>query len=129
MKGIGETLAKRLLKRFGADLLRVIDEEPARLRQVHGIGERTLQKITASWGEQRGVRDVMVFLAAHGMSGARAFRIQKEYGDRAVAKIRENPYRLAYEIRGVGFDTADASRGSSGTMSEARSACSPACSM
>ena len=107
VKGIGAALAKRLLHHFGADLLRVIDEEPRRLLQVPGIGQRILEKITASWDGQRGVRDVMVFLAAHGMSGARAFRIQKEYGDRAVALIRENPYRLAEDIRGVGFSTAD----------------------
>jgi len=107
VKGIGETLAKRLVKRFGADVLRVIDETPERLLDLPGIGPRTLQKITESWKEQRGVRDVMVFLAAHGLSGARAFRIQKQYGDRAVADIRANPYRLAYEIRGIGFSTAD----------------------
>jgi exodeoxyribonuclease V alpha subunit len=107
VKGIGETLAKRLVKRFGADVMRVIDESPQRLLEMPGIGQRTLTKIKESWQEQRGVRDVMVFLAAHGLSGARAFRIQKQYGDRAVSDIRANPYRLAYEVRGIGFSTAD----------------------
>src|SRR5206468_11979684 len=81
VKGIGKTLAKRLVKRFGADVFRIIDEAPQRLLELPGIGQRTLEKITGSWQEQRGVRDVMVFLAANGLSGARAFRIQKEYGD------------------------------------------------
>ena len=107
VKGIGEALAKRLVKKFGTEALRVIDESPQRLLELPGIGQRTLEKIKESWQEQRGVRDVMVFLAAHGLSGARAFRIQKQYGDRAVADIRANPYRLAYEIRGIGFSTAD----------------------
>jgi len=107
VKGIGKKLTNRLLDQFGADLLRVIDEEPQRLLEVHGVGEQTLQNITFSWAQQRGVRDVMLFLAAHGLSGARAFRVQKQYGNSAVNAIRENPYRLADEVRGIGFDTAD----------------------
>lgn len=107
VKGIGRTLTNRLVDRFGADILRVIDEEPRRLLQLSGVGERTLEKITASWQQQRGVRDVMLFLAAHGLSGARAFRIHKQYGPGAVSAIRENPYRLADEVRGIGFTTAD----------------------
>lgn len=108
VKGIGPTLAHRLVERFGADLLRVIDEEPERLREVSGVGKRTLKKIRASWEEQRGVREVMVFLAAHGLGGSRAFRIHKQYGDAAIRIIRQDPYRLAYEVRGIGFSTADA---------------------
>ncbi|HEX7153837.1 MAG TPA: ATP-dependent RecD-like DNA helicase [Thermoanaerobaculia bacterium] len=108
VKGIGAALAKRLVGKFGTDLLRVIDEQPQLLLELPGVGPRTLKKINESWGEQRGVRNVMIFLSAHGVSGARAFRIHKQYGDRAVAAIRENPYRLAYEVRGIGFSTADA---------------------
>jgi exodeoxyribonuclease V alpha subunit len=108
VKGIGATLARRLVERFGADLLRVIDEEPQRLREVPGVGRKTFDKISKSWGEQRSVRDLMIFLAAAGLGGARAFRIQKQYGKQAVALIRENPYRLVHEIRGIGFNTADA---------------------
>jgi exodeoxyribonuclease V alpha subunit len=108
VKGIRAGLAKKLVARFGTDLLRVIDEEPQRLREVVGLGAKTLEKITGSWNEQRSVRTLMVFLAQHGLGGGRAFRIQKHYGDRAVAAIRENPYRLAHEVRGIGFKTADA---------------------
>lgn len=108
VKGIRAGLAKKLVARFGTDLFRIIEEEPDRLREVIGLGAKTLQKISESWGEQRGVRSVMVFLAEHGLGGARAFRIHKHYGDNAVAAIRENPYRLAHEVRGIGFRTADA---------------------
>jgi exodeoxyribonuclease V alpha subunit len=107
VKGIGVALARRLVERFGADLLRVIDEEPQRLREVPGVGRKTLEKIGESWERQRGVRNLMIFLASAGLGGARAFRIQQQYGDGAVAVIRENPYRLAHEIRGIGFGTAD----------------------
>ena len=107
VKGVGAALAGRLLDRFGTDLLQVIDDDPQRLLDIPGVGKRTLAKITESWNAQRGVRDLLVFLAQHGLGGARAFRIQKQYGDRAVAVIRENPYRLAAEIRGIGFQIAD----------------------
>jgi exodeoxyribonuclease V alpha subunit len=108
VKGIRAGLAKKLVARFDTDLFRIIDEEPQRLREVAGLGAKTLEKITESWGEQRGVRSLMVFLAEHGLGGGRAFRIHKHYGDRAIAAIRENPYRLAHEVRGIGFKTADA---------------------
>ncbi|HYM59754.1 MAG TPA: ATP-dependent RecD-like DNA helicase [Thermoanaerobaculia bacterium] len=108
VKGIGSSLAKRLLDHFGDGLFRVIDEEPERLREVQGIGKAKLGKIKSSWNEQRGVRDLMVFLAGHGIGGARAFRIHKQYGEGAVAMIRDNPYRLAEDVRGIGFRTADA---------------------
>jgi exodeoxyribonuclease V alpha subunit len=108
VKGIRGGLAKKLVARFDTDLLRIIEEEPNRLREVGGVGAKTLKKITESWGEQRGVRNLMVFLAQHGLGGGRAFRIHKHYGDRAIAAIRENPYRLSHEVRGIGFRTADA---------------------
>ncbi|MDP9193712.1 MAG: ATP-dependent RecD-like DNA helicase [Acidobacteriota bacterium] len=108
VKGIRAGLARKLVARFGTDLLQIIDEEPKRLREVAGLGAKTLQKITESWGEQRGVRSLMVFLAQHGLGGARAFRIHRHYGDNAITAIRENPYRLAHEVRGIGFKTADA---------------------
>jgi exodeoxyribonuclease V alpha subunit len=107
VKGIGAGLAKKLVERFGTELLQVIDQQPQRLREVRGVGAKSVDRITASWTEQRGVRDVMMFLAQHGLGGARAFRIHKHYGDNAVAAIRENPYRLAHEVRGIGFTTAD----------------------
>jgi exodeoxyribonuclease V alpha subunit len=108
VKGIGAALAKRLVERFGADVLRIIDEDPERIREVPGVGRKTLAKMKESWEQQRGVRDLMVFLASIGIGGARAFRIHQQYGDRAVAMIRQNPYRLVHEIRGIGFSTADA---------------------
>ena len=107
VKGIGPTLAKKLVKRFGADLLRVIDEEPSRLLDVPGVGAKTLDKIKSSWEEQRGVRNLMIFLSSIGLGGARAFRIHQRYGDQAVGVIRQNPYRLVQDIRGIGFTTAD----------------------
>ncbi|HYC92524.1 MAG TPA: ATP-dependent RecD-like DNA helicase [Thermoanaerobaculia bacterium] len=107
VKGIGAKLAKRLLDHFGAELLQVIDRDPERLRDVPGLGKGTLKKIKESWNAQRGVRDLLVFLAQHGLGGARAFRIHKQYGDHAISLIRENPYRLAAEIRGIGFHTSD----------------------
>jgi exodeoxyribonuclease V alpha subunit len=107
VKGVGPTLAARMLDRFGTELLLVIDRDPERLREVPGVGKGTLKKIRESWNAQRGVRDLLVFLAQHGLGGARAFRIHKAYGDHAVRVIRDNPYRLAAEIRGIGFHTSD----------------------
>lgn len=107
VKGVGPALAGRMLDRFGTELLQVIDRDPQLLLEIPGLGKRTLAKITESWSAQRGVRDLLVFLAQHGLGGARAFRIQQQYGERAVAVIRENPYRLAAEVRGIGFQIAD----------------------
>lgn len=107
VRGIRGKLAKRLVERFGDDLLRILDEEPQRLREVPGIGERKLDTIRTSWEEQHGVRNVFMFLSAHGITAQRAFQIHKQYGDRAIDVIRKDPYRLAYEVRGIGFDFAD----------------------
>jgi exodeoxyribonuclease V alpha subunit len=107
VKGIGAGLAKRLLDRFGTDLLKTIDQEPAQLLAIPGVGKKRLKMITESWDAQRGVRDLMVFLAANGLGGARAFNIHKRYGDQALATIRQNPYQLAFDVRGIGFRIAD----------------------
>jgi exodeoxyribonuclease V alpha subunit len=107
VKGIGPTLAKRLVERFGAETFRILDDEPQRVREIPGVGKKTAEKIQQSWQEQRGVRDVMVFLASLGLGGARAYRIHQRYRDRAVATIRHDPYRLVHDIRGIGFSTAD----------------------
>lgn len=106
--GIGPALAERFVERFGADTFRILDEEPERLREIFGVGKRTLQRIKNSWRQQRGVRDLMMFLASCGLVGVRAFRVHQRYGVHAIAMIRENPYCLAHDIRGVGFATADA---------------------
>src|SRR5258708_5013685 len=108
VKGIGAALAKRLVERFGTDLFQIMDQEPARLLDLPGVGKKKLTKIKESWDAQRGVRDLMVFLAEHGLAGARAFHIHKQYGDRAMAALRQNPYQLAFDVRGIGFRIADA---------------------
>ncbi len=107
IKGIGPILAERLVQRFGEATLAVIDRESARLEQVEGIGRKRREQIKAAWTEQRAVRDIMVFLHGHGVGTAQAMRIHRAYGDEAIAVVRANPYRLAADIWGVGFKTAD----------------------
>jgi len=108
LPGIGPALAKRLVEKFGLDTLKVIETAPQRLTEVAGIGTATAAKIAGAWAEQKHVQDVMVFLHGHGVTAAFAARIVKKYGNQAIQKIRENPYRLAVEVWGIGFKTADA---------------------
>src|SRR5512137_1238146 len=107
IKGIGPVFAKRLVEAFGAETLKVIEETPARLAEIEGIGPIRQQRITTAWAEQREIREVMLFLQGHGVSPAYAVKIFKTYGQAAIATVRENPYRLARDIRGIGFKTAD----------------------
>ena len=107
VKGIGPVYAKRLAEAFGTDVFDVIEQTPARLREVAGIGEKRARKITSGWADQKVIREIMVFLHAHGVSTSRAVRIFKTYGAEAVAVVREDPYRLARDIRGIGFSSAD----------------------
>ncbi len=107
IKGIGPVFAKRLVDAFGLDTLQVIEAEPARLRTVDGIGPLRLQRITAAWAEQKEIREVMLFLQGHGVTSAYAVKIFKAYGQAAIATVRANPYRLARDIYGIGFKTAD----------------------
>jgi exodeoxyribonuclease V alpha subunit len=107
IKGIGPHFARRLVDAFGTSVFDVIDQEPARLRSVNGIGRTRAVRIVAAWKEQKAVRDIMVFLHSHGVGTSRAVRIFKAYGSDAIAVISENPYRLAADIRGIGFLTAD----------------------
>jgi exodeoxyribonuclease V alpha subunit len=107
VKGIGRHYARKIVEQFGNDTLAIIDESPAFLRQVKGIGPRRIQRIRESWQEQKAVRGIMVFLQSHGLGTGRAVRIYKTYGDQAVELVRANPYRLASDIWGVGFKTAD----------------------
>jgi exodeoxyribonuclease V alpha subunit len=107
VKGIGEAYAKRIVAAFGMDTLRVLDETPERLREVEGLGKKRIDGIATAWREQRGVRDVMVFLQAHGASPALALRIYKRYGLQAINVVSREPYRLAMDVWGVGFKTAD----------------------
>jgi exodeoxyribonuclease V alpha subunit len=108
VRGIGPVYARKLVKAFGEKVFDVIEAEPTRLREVAGIGPVRAKRITAAWAEQKIVREIMVFLHDHGVGTARAVRIFKTYGADAVQVMTENPYRLARDIRGIGFKTADA---------------------
>lgn len=107
VKGIGPVYASRLVKAFGAAVFEVIEQTPERLRDVAGIGEVRAKKIVSGWADQKIIREIMVFLHGHGVSTSRAVRIFKTYGNEAVAIVSENPYRLAQDIRGIGFLSAD----------------------
>lgn len=107
IKGIGPHYASRLMKAFGEAVFDVIEHEPSRLLNVDGIGKVRLKKIVQGWQEQKIVRQIMVFLQSHGIGTMRAVRIYKTYGENAVELVQENPYRLAHDIRGIGFKTAD----------------------
>ena len=108
IRGIGPVYARKLVRAFGEQVFDVIEEEPERLREVDGIGPVRARRITEAWAEQKVVREIMVFLHSHGVGTARAVRIFKTYGVDAVQVMTENPYRLARDIRGIGFKTADA---------------------
>jgi exodeoxyribonuclease V alpha subunit len=107
LKGIGPHFAKKLIAAFGVKVFDVIEQEPARLRDVEGIGPLRAERITEGWNAQRAVRDIMLFLHSHGVGTSRALRIYKTYGTEAIPIISDNPYRLARDIRGIGFVTAD----------------------
>jgi exodeoxyribonuclease V alpha subunit len=107
IRGIGPIYARRMVKMFGKDVFDIIEAEPQRLREVEGIGPKRAAKITAAWADQKVIREIMVFLHEHGVGTARAVRIFKTYGTDAVQVMSENPYRLARDIRGIGFRTAD----------------------
>ena len=107
IRGIGPVYAKRLVKGFGETVFDLIEQQPERLREVTGIGVRRAERIIAGWVEQKVIREIMLFLHANGVGTSRAVRIYKTYGNDAVRVISENPYRLAKDIRGIGFRTAD----------------------
>jgi len=107
IKGIGPKFAQRIVDRFGERTLEVIDKESGRLREVEGIGEGRRKLIKESWTEQRGVREIMIFLQSHGIGTAKASRIYRQYGADAIAVVKRNPYRLCEDVWGIGFKTAD----------------------
>ena len=107
VRGIGKTYAKRIVDHFGADTLRVISEESARLREIPGIGVQRVRAIKASWDEQFALREVMIFLQTYGVTTSQCLRIVKAYGAEAKKTLQENPYRLAQDIDGIAFPTAD----------------------
>ncbi len=107
IRGIGKVMAKRLVKHFGADTLRIIEKESQRIEEIEGIGPILRKRIKESWNEQRGTRDIMIFLQGHGIGTAQAARIYRQYGADAIALVRTNPYRLCADVWGIGFKTAD----------------------
>ena len=108
MRGIGPAMAKRIVAAFGVDTFEIIEATPERLTEVSGIGPMRASRIVAGWAEQKAVREIMIFLHAHGVGTARAVRIFKTYGYEAIQVMTEDPYRLAKDVRGIGFKTADA---------------------
>ena len=107
VKGIGPHFAKILVKAFKEQVFDVIETEPERLKMLPGIGPKRIHKITSAWAEQKAIREIMVFLQSHGVGTGRAVRIYKTYGHDSISKVSENPYRLALDIYGIGFKTAD----------------------
>ncbi len=107
IKGVGPVTAKRIVRHFGADALRIIDEEPDRLKEVLGVGKKRVAMIKAAWEEQRQIKEVMIFLQSHGVSTGLAVKIYKHYGDAAIGVLQTNPYQLQRDIFGIGFKTAD----------------------
>jgi exodeoxyribonuclease V alpha subunit len=118
IKGIGPKLAHRFVATFGLDSLRVLDEEPHRLREVEGLGDKRRTALVRTWRDQRALRDVMVFLQSHGASSALAMRIVRRYGGRAMSVVSREPYRLAMDVPGVGFKTADRIAASMGVAAD-----------
>jgi exodeoxyribonuclease V alpha subunit len=108
IRGVGPAYAKKLVRAFGEKVFDIIEASPDRLREVDGIGPVRAASILSAWAEQKAVREIMIFLHSHGVGTARAVRIFKTYGSDAIQVMTENPYRLARDIRGIGFMTADA---------------------
>lgn len=107
IKGIGPKYAKQIVNTFGADTLDVIETEPMRLLEISGIGPKRVEMIQKGWADQKEIRNIMMFLQGHDVSTAHATRIYKQYGGDSLAVVQENPYRLADDIWGIGFRTAD----------------------
>jgi exodeoxyribonuclease V alpha subunit len=108
MRGIGPAMAKRIVAAFGEQTFEIIEANPERLTEVSGIGPMRASRIVSGWAEQKAVREIMIFLHSHGVGTARAVRIFKTYGHEAIQVMTEDPYRLARDVRGIGFRTADA---------------------
>jgi exodeoxyribonuclease V alpha subunit len=107
VKGIGPVFAKRMVERFGTDILSIIEHRSGELETVEGIGPKRRLRIKRAWEEGKQVREIMLFLHGHGVSTSKAVRIYKTYGDQAISKVQNNPYVLAKDIYGIGFKTAD----------------------
>ena len=107
VKGIGPNYAKRIVNTFGVDTLNVIEENPEKLLEVPGIGKIRVERIKKSWADQKEIKNIMIFLQGHDVSTSHATKIYKTYGNDSIKTVQENPYRLADDIWGIGFKTAD----------------------
>ena len=107
VKGIGPHFAKVLVNAFKEDVFTTIEQKPQLLLELPGIGQKRMEKVISAWAEQKVIREIMVFLQSHGLGTSRAVRIFKTYGNESIIKVTENPYRLALDIHGIGFKTAD----------------------
>ena len=107
VKGVGPKFAKRIVQKFGKDTLDVIEEQPELLIEVEGIGQVRVERIKKSWQDQKEIKNIMLFLQGHEVSTSHATKIFKTYGSESIAVVKENPYRLADDIWGIGFKTAD----------------------
>lgn len=107
IKGVGPKFAKKIVQQFGTDTLEIIETDVQRLLEVSGIGKKRVDKIAESWERQKEIKNVMLFLQDHGVSTAFAAKIYRQYGNESIPKVKENPFRLADDIWGIGFKTAD----------------------
>ncbi|MDE3045926.1 MAG: ATP-dependent RecD-like DNA helicase [Verrucomicrobiota bacterium] len=107
IKGIGPMYAEKIVARFGADTLEVLDKAPHRLREIEGLGKKKIENIKACWKAQQSVRNVMLFLRTYGVSPGFAQKIYKAFGEESIEKVKANPYHLAKEVHGIGFKMAD----------------------
>ena len=108
IKGIGPKWAERIVEHFGAATLDIMDADPDRMLEIPRFGKKRLEAVKASWAEHQGIRELMIFLQPYGVTAGLSVRIFKHYGAQALDVVRENPYRLAMDIHGIGFTTADA---------------------
>ena len=108
IKGIGPVMAERMVNHFGVDIMHVIDEDPRRLIEVDGLRPKRTERITNAWAEQKAIKEVMIFLQGVGVSTSLAVKIYKKYGDGSIETVKQAPYRLASDVWGIGFKTADA---------------------
>lgn len=107
IKGIGPVRARKIVEKFGLQTLDILDTAPRKLLHVEGLGEKRVEQIKRAWAEQKSIREVMLFLQGHGVSATYAVKIFKQYGDAAIRTVETDPYRLAKDIWGIGFKTAD----------------------
>jgi exodeoxyribonuclease V alpha subunit len=107
IQGIGPIMSERIVEKFGLHTLEIIEKKPEKLSEVEGIGPKRISMITKAWEEQKEIKEIMIFLQGHGVSAAYSAKIYKQYGSQSIEIVRENPYRLAHDLYGTGFITAD----------------------